>query len=285
MAVVTGPPGLPLWSDYPRFVRRHRSLIAVLIGTGLLAGFGWSLQQPTTFSATASVALTAVPVYVTPSATELVPPEVTIDTDAQLLRSPLVLGAVARVLGVPEEAGIDHLSVTASPSSRVLHVTITAASASKAAEAADAAVTAFIDVRRDSLGALTVDQLSQLRLRIADQERVLAQEQNKRLVIATSDTVFAQLLQRRTTLDELEEASREPATPLGRAVPPDTPDHANTEVPLTSGALLGLLGGCLLGAGRDRQARSRQSTDHRSSSPSGYLPNAVSVPEDYRHVV
>lgn len=257
----------------------------MLIGTGLLAGFGWSLQQPTTFSATASVALTAVPVYVTPSATELVPPEVTIDTDAQLLRSPLVLGAVARVLGVPEEAGIDHLSVTASPSSRVLHVTITAASASKAAEAADAAVTAFIDVRRDSLGALTVDQLSQLRLRIADQERVLAQEQNKRLVIATSDTVFAQLLQRRTTLDELEEASREPATPLGRAVPPDTPDHANTEVPLTSGALLGLLGGCLLGAGRDRQARSRQSTDHRSSSPSGYLPNAVSVPEDYRHVV
>ena len=59
---------------------------------GLLAGFAWSLQQPSTYSATTSVALTPVPKYVTPSTTELVPPEVTIDTDAQLLRQPAGAG-------------------------------------------------------------------------------------------------------------------------------------------------------------------------------------------------
>lgn len=285
MADLTSP-GLPLWSDYPRFVRRHRGPLGVLVVIGALAGFGWSLQQPTTYSATASVALTPVPVYVTPSATDLVPPEVSIDTDAQLLRSPLVLGAVGRVLGTDPEASFDHLSVTASPNSHVLHVTIAAASAGEAAEAADAAVTAFIDVRRGSLGALTVDQLNQLRLHISDQERLLAQEQRKRLVIATSDTVFAQILELRTALDELEEASREPATRLGPAVPPSSPDYANTEVPMTSGALLGLLAGCLLGAGRDvTGARARRAPGQPTRPSSGYLPDAASRHEDYRHAV
>ncbi len=91
---VTTPPGLPLWSDYTRFVRRHALLIAGFMLAGILIGFVWSLQQPSTYSATASIALTPVPKYVAPSTTDLVAPEVTIDTDAQLLQSPEVLGAV-----------------------------------------------------------------------------------------------------------------------------------------------------------------------------------------------
>ena len=85
MADVTGRPGLPLWSDYTAFARRNARTIGVLMLVGLLAGFAWSLRQPSTYSATASVALTPVPKYLTPSTTELVAPAVTIDTDAQLL--------------------------------------------------------------------------------------------------------------------------------------------------------------------------------------------------------
>jgi hypothetical protein len=41
------------------------------------------------------------------------------------------------------------------------------------------------------------------------------------------------------------------------AGPPSEADYANTEVPMTSGAMLGLIGGCLLGAAHDRGRRSR----------------------------
>jgi len=238
MGVVTDRPGLPLWSDYTRFVGRHRSRIAALMGLGLLAGFAWSLLQPSTFSATASVALTPVPVYVMSSTTELAPPAVSIDTDAQLLRSPRVLRAIGEELGVDEEAASGHLLVTAAPSSHVLHVTVRAASPRAAADAADAAVEAFAAERRDALGALRQDQLNVLRLRVSDQEARLAQEQRRRLVVPASDDLFGELLELRTSLQELEEAREQPAVVVQPAGPPSEADYANTEVPMTSGAML-----------------------------------------------
>jgi uncharacterized protein involved in exopolysaccharide biosynthesis len=287
MGVLTEPPGLPTWSDYPRFLKRHRALVGALIGLGLLGGFAWSLLSPPTFSATASIALAPVPVYVTASTTELVPPEVSIDTDAQLLHSPQVLGAVADALGTDAGLASEQLSVTASPNSHVIHVTVTAASAQLAARAADAAGAAFVDVRRDTLGALREDQLRQLRMVIRDQEQLLAQEQTSRLVTSSYEDPFAQILQLRASLDELEEARTQPAEVVRPAVPPASPDHANTEVPVTSGAMVGLLAGCLLGAARDRVPR----RPHQPLSPGthprapGDLPDTTTRHEDYHHAV
>jgi hypothetical protein len=255
MGALTAPPGLPLWSDYPRFTRRHRARIGVLMGLGLLGGLAWSLMQPPTFSATASVALAPVPAYVVPSTTELVPPAVSIDTDAQLLHSPGVLRAVGDALGVAADAASEHLVVTATPSSSVLHVTVAAASAQVAADAADAAVAAFVDERRAALGALRPDQLRQLRLQISSHETLLAQEQRRRVVIPEHDELFDQLFQLRTGLQELREARRQPAVVVRAAEPPRRADYANAEVPITSGAMLGIVGGCLLGARRDRSTR------------------------------
>jgi uncharacterized protein involved in exopolysaccharide biosynthesis len=286
MGILTRSPGLPLWSDYTRFVGRHRATIGALMGLGLLAGLAWSQLQPPTFSATASVALAPVPVYVIASTTELVPPEVSIDTDAQLLHSPRVLGAVGDALGKDADVASDHLSVTASPNSHVLHVTVTAASEQLAATAADAAVTAFVEVRRHALGALRRNQLRQLRLLVSDREHLLAKEQARRLVIPAYDALFAQILELRASLHELEEARREPAEVVRPAVPPRDADYANTEVPITSGAMVGLLGGCLLGAARDRA----RLLGHRSASPrirphaSGHLPDAATRHEDHHHV-
>jgi uncharacterized protein involved in exopolysaccharide biosynthesis len=286
MGVMTEPPGLPMWSDYTRFVRRHRASIGALTGLGLLAGLAWSLLQQATFSATASVALAPVPVYVTASTTELVPPEVSIDTDAQLLQSPRVLGAVMVALGTDADLASDQLSVTASPNSHVLHVTVTAASPDVASKAADAAVAAFVEVRRDALGALRRGQLRQLRLLVSEQEDQLGEEQARRLVIPAYDDLFAQILELRAILHELEEAKREPAEVVRPAVPPVDPDYANTEVPVTSGAMVGLLGGCLLGAGRDRaRLLGRQSAvDLVLPHPPGHLPESATRHEDHHHV-
>jgi hypothetical protein len=195
------------------------------------------------------------------------------------------LNAVGNVLGTDADTASEHLSVTASPSSHVLHVTATAASAKLSAEAADAAVTAFVDVRRRALGALRSSQLRQLRLLVTSQEQLLAQEQAHRVVIPAIDGLFAQILELRDALDELEEAHSEPAEVVRSAVPPGAADYANTEVPMTSGAMLGLLCGCLLGSARDRAGRlgHRPLKPRTPAHPSGDQPDGVSHHEDYRH--
>ena len=262
--------GLPLLSDYARFVRRHRILIALLTGAGLLVGLVWATTQPASFSATASVVLVPVPVYVSPATTGLLPPEVSIDTDAQLLQSPRVLTAVADALGTDPGRALEHLSVTASPHSHVLHVTVSGTSAADAARAADAAVDAFVEVRRDALGALAAHQLRHLRLFVTGQEELLAREQSRRLVIAGQDELFAQTLELRNGLEELELARRQPAHVVRPALASTLADHANAEVPVTSCAMVGLLCGVLVGAGLDR----RRQLDHQFSTRE----------EDERHV-
>ncbi|CAM3582593.1 hypothetical protein [Nocardioides zeicaulis] len=248
---LTGP-GLPLASDYARFVRRHAALLLGLVVVGLLAGAAVAAAQPRAFSASASVALTPVPVYVMPTVDELAPPEVSIDTDAQLLRSPAVLKAVGEALHVPATDAEQHLSVTASAGSHVLHVIVTGADPDRVARAADAAAATLLDVRRDALGSLSNDQVRQLRFLVLAQEALIARQQARRVVVAATDDLFADLQELRLRLDEVRDARTTP----GQVVAP-APDRAaavypNTEVPLTSGAALGLLAGCLAGAAADR---------------------------------
>ncbi len=286
MAVLSRGAELPLWSDYPAFVRRHRLRIGALMVLGLLLGFAWSTTQPSTWSSTASVALAPVPKYVLPTGDGLAPPEVSIDTDAQLLASPEVLGAVADALGTDAAAAQESLSVTASPNSHVLHVSVKASSATAAVAAADAAASELVRVRRNALGALRPDQLRLLRLWVTGQEDELAKEQDQRLVIPASDEQFAQILELREGLQELEEARLDPAELIDPAQPATRPDYANREVPIVSGAMLGLLCGCLLGARADRR-RLLDRSSSRSLSPRhlGSLPDALTRLEDARHAV
>lgn len=243
---------LPLVSDYMQFARRHRAWMAAAVMIGVLAGLGLSLMQPRTFSATASVSLVPVPVYVMSSMSELAPPPVSIDTDAQLVRSSSVLAAVGRELGTDPARSEEHMSVTASPNTYVLHVTVSSSDPHKAARAADAAALALVEVRRTTLGALTHEQIRQLRFQVIAQEGVLAREQARRMVLPARDDLFASLLELRTRLAELRAARRMPAEVIGPAPDRGSADYANTEVPITSGAALGLVVGCLFGGARDR---------------------------------
>ena len=287
MAVMSRRAELPLWSDHTAFVRRHRLRIGGLMVLGLLVGLVLSVTQSSTWTSTTSLSLTPVPKYVLPTGTGLVPPEVTIDTDAQLLGSPEVLGAVAGVLGVDTGEARDSLSVTASPNSHVLHVSVTATSAPVAAEAADAAAAALVRVRRNALGSLRPDQLRLLRLWVAGQEDALAQEQRRGLVIPALDEQFAYLVDLRAGLQELEEARLAPAEVVSPAVLAAKPDYSNREVPLTSGAMLGMLAGCLLGALRDRRRPHLHVSSATGPHPlsAGHLPDARTRPEDAHHVV
>lgn len=255
MADVTGPAGLPLWSDHTAFVRRHALWILVLMTVGLGVGFAWSLHTPSTYSATTSVALTPVPKYVTPSTTELVSTEVTIDTDAQLLMSPTVLEPVAAALGTTTAVAAERISVTASPNSHVLHVTVESRSRDLAAKASQAAADQLLILRGEVLGALRGDQLRQLETLITAQEELLAKEQTKSTLLAATDELFQQVLELRRGLDELQDARAETGVVLQPAEPPVSANYSNTEVPTVSGAMLGLLCACGLGALWDARRR------------------------------
>lgn len=276
MGVMTAP-GLPLWSDHLRFVRRHRAGITVLMAVGLVVGFVWSLGQTTTWSATASVVLAPVPKYVSGSTGSLPPPPVTVDTDAQLLHSPRVLEAVATAIHTDPGSTIDHLSVAASPNSHVLHVTVTAGSAQAAADGAAAAVDALTEVRRSVLGSLRTDQLREVRLLIGRQQALLAAG----AAVPVYSSLSAQVLALGTGLQELEDTRRRPAETVSPPVVPRHADRADTEVPLTSGVMVGLLCGCLLGAVRDR---ARPAATQPTRLQPTHLQPTHHHHEDHRHV-
>lgn len=284
MADVTRPSGLPLWSDYVGFVRRHRAWFGAFMGLGLAAGFVWSLTQPTSFSATASASITPVPMYVTVSTTDPAPPPVSIDTDAQLLQSPTVVTAISRALGIDDsQEAASHLSVQASPNTHVLHVTVSAPTAKQAADGANAAIAAFVEVRRRILGSLRSNQLGQLRLSIDGEEQLL----NRQVILPSDGALFAQVLDLETRLQELEDARAQPADVIAPAFLPRNPDYANTEVPVVSGVMAGLLLAWLLGVALDRslgRGPTRVSAP-LLRNPFGDLPDAATLHESYRHAV
>lgn len=271
MASVTAPPGLPLLRDQVTSVWHHRRLIGALMVIGLLAGIAWAAVQPTAYAATASVTLAPVPKYVLPTGVGLVPPEVTIDTDAQLLYSPVVLQAVGAALGTPADSAMEHLAVSASPNTHVLHVTATASTAVAAAAAANAAVDGLARARRNSLGSLRLDQLRLLRLWTAGQEKLLAQAQSRRVVILDNEDLFAGVLSLQTSLRELEEARAAPVRVIDPAAPPKRAVRSNSEVPIVSGLMLGALLGLLGAAVLDRVAQSRRSTIRLARVPATVL--------------
>jgi hypothetical protein len=292
MADLTRRRGLPLWSDHTRFLRRHRAVVEAAVGLGLLAGVAVGVLQPATWSATASVALAPIPVYVKTSAGELVPPEVSLDTDAQLLGSPEVLGAVGRELGVDVDEAADHLAVSASAQTRVLHITITASSAADAQAATSAAVKEFVALRGEVLGALGEEPLRELRLALDTRESELAQVRERRIVL-DDDELFLEVLDLRAALDELEAAQAVPADVITPAEVPDAPDYANTEVPVVSGAGLGLLLGLLIALARDRRTprrvlqRAGPASSHHSSTDHlpGDAPGPVTRHQDAHHAL
>lgn len=277
MAVLRKGAELPHWTEHVAFVRRHRFRLGTLVVLGLLIGLAWSLTQQSTWTSTASVSLAPVPKYVLPTGTGLAAPAVSIDTDAQLLSSPQVVQVVAEILGTGTDEAGESVSVSASPNSHVLHVSVTASSAPAAAAAADAAAAALVRVRRNALGALHLDQLRLLRLWVGGQEDLLAQEQSTGVVIPTTDEQFDHLLHLRTGLQELEEARLAPGEVVNPARPAEQPDPTDREVQLTSGAMLGLLAGCLLASMNDRRRRPVAVTADRPSQPIR--------PKDAHHVV
>lgn len=242
---------------YTRFARRYAVLLVSCMCGGLLAGLGWALLQPPSYSATASVILSPVPSYVSVATSGRLPRQVTIDSDAQLVRDPTVLGAVAMAVGGDADDVEERIRVTAAPLTQVLLITFTTDSPAEAAAGATAAANSFIGVRQESLGALQEDQIGRLEYRMTELQARLDSQGEQSPVVLSDDPLVSQIAELSQRYADLERIRTSSAEVSRTATPPSAPDPTNDEVPLTSGVMGGLLAGCVIGAARD-MVRARQ---------------------------
>jgi len=233
-----GSPGSGRWARV-RALGVPNLLVLVLtpaaVGGLIGAGVAGATAEPT-FRARVSILITPSPVYLDTGNVEgqeededeeADPPrEITVDTEAALLESERALGRAATVSGVDAGDLRDSISVTAEPNSQILVLTVDLGEAERADRAASAVADsylqereAFLIQRRDRLIEQLRDELASLdpavRSLTSDRERVTAQIDYLETSTATIGRV----------------ARHEDAAPVRR----------QTEVPIASGAALGLL--------------------------------------------
>ena len=139
-------PSYALLDRYTAALRAGLPVLAVTGLIGLSAGWWWHTAHPTPYQATASVSLTEPPRYPSPGYARA-----NADTDAQLVAGLAVRSAAAKASGESLAAVSQHLTVTATPNTRVLHLHLVAPTARAARAGVDAATEAFLAVRADRL--------------------------------------------------------------------------------------------------------------------------------------
>jgi capsular polysaccharide biosynthesis protein len=151
-------PSLRSFEHYVAALKGGLPVIAVMTVLGLSLGALWQLAQPSPHKATASVLLSEPPRYPSPGYART-----NVDTDGQLVASKTVRDAAVRASGQSPSEIAEHLTVTATPNTRVLHLHLTAPTAAAAEAGVDAATDAFLDGRTARLEADRVAELAKLR--------------------------------------------------------------------------------------------------------------------------
>jgi uncharacterized protein involved in exopolysaccharide biosynthesis len=261
----------PELGHYLAFARRHARALVVCAAVGVVCATGWQLRQPPTYTATASVLLTPVPGYVDTDPAGREPRTVTIDTDAQLVRSAAPVAAVARALGQDPATTLAGLRLSAPSLTEVLEVSYTDGDPRDARLGAAVAARSLINARREYLAALQPGQIGVLQLEVTRRAAELDALAAAGASRTRRETLAEALATLRSRLAGLYAARRTPGEVLQAPRLPDAPDPTDPEVPLTSGLLLGLLAGC--GAGALRDAGQRRRADRSASIASTSSPN------------
>jgi capsular polysaccharide biosynthesis protein len=150
-------PVVPL-SRYIAVIRDELPLVLVVALLGLALGATWTVLRPSPYKATTTVMLTAPPRY--PTTTQR-PKDV--NTDAQLVAGQAVQRATADASGRSLADVAEHLTVTATPNTTVLHLHFTAPGAKAATAGVRAAATTFLHQRTLRLQAEQRSQQTVLR--------------------------------------------------------------------------------------------------------------------------
>ena len=244
---------MPTLELYVGFVRRHALLLLVTMAAGLAGGLLLNQMHPATFTARASVLLAPLPTYAETDPT-VDPRQVTIDTDAQLVRSQSTLARVANATDTTVATVGTHLSVSAQPLTRVLHIDFTSTDPRRAARGAQVAAEHVLALRASVLPGAPKENLEYVREALAAiRDEIQAQEGS-----APDGLLQLRLTQMREFLRSIVHSTHATGEVLTRAATPTGRDSANREVAPASGVMLGLLAGVMIGAGRAGLAGRRE---------------------------
>jgi capsular polysaccharide biosynthesis protein len=144
-----------------RYLAALRTGALVILAMGLAGlGTGWWLLSlnPSPYKATTSLLLSEPPRYPSPGYART-----NVDTDAQLVAGKLVRDATTRASGESSADVAEHLTVTATPNTRVVHLHLTAPTADAARNGVEAAADAFLGRRTVRLEADRDRELAILR--------------------------------------------------------------------------------------------------------------------------
>lgn len=139
-------------------LRRYAVLVLACVLVGALAGGLWQKQRGVDQAAINSILLPEAATY--PSVAD---GPMNMDTEAQLITTPVVLDAVANATHAPVDPA--NLTVTATSNTRILHIRYVAPTAAKATSGVEAATTAYLALRHTQLLARKSAELSALKQR------------------------------------------------------------------------------------------------------------------------
>jgi hypothetical protein len=217
---------------------------------GLVGGL-WHRREPQEFTSTTAVLLAPISTYIDLDPSNGAPPQVSIDTDAQIAISDRVVNRITKTTGESAEDTRAAMSLAAPPLSTVLRLSYTASSPLDAAFGASAWAEALLAERARVLAASVASYRSVLEDQVSRIRSVLALGE---LDPATTTTINDQVGRLETALQRLDRQVPSPGRLLTAAPLPKGSDPSDPEVQVTSGALIGLLIGLGLTARRRRSA-------------------------------
>jgi uncharacterized protein involved in exopolysaccharide biosynthesis len=252
----------PTLGGYVTFVRRHLLVIVVCMAVGAAAGVAQALLTPETYTSSAQVFAPATPVSprVERRPGQRLPRDVTVDTEAQLLRSSPVLDRMATALGVDRESAAAALTITVPANSRLITVQVRDRDPQRARAAVSVATDAYLSLRGQIVAGVRQRQLEALQSRIGVIEGrldTLSKGAVRRDAAARTRraSLISQIQELERQISRLQARTEASGEVVRAASVPSRPDRANNEVPAASYAALGLLAGLAAGALRDHRSR------------------------------
>jgi hypothetical protein len=231
-------------------------LLLALTLVGAVGGAAVASQAPVYKATKVSILLATPPVYLSPDSTDTsAPVDVTIDTEAALVIS---RQSLSRVIGSRDATELNELRkrvlVTAAPNTSVLSIQVRDKDAQASQQQAEALARSYLLTRRDYL------------LKRRDQELELLREQLAELRPGTSRAAAAKAQASRDRLEQGVTTILLTPVTAGRVIRTREPvvQRRQSEIPVTSGAAIGLAVGAVLMAalpgwrpGRPRLRRRR----------------------------
>jgi capsular polysaccharide biosynthesis protein len=252
------------FAGYFAVLRRRWWVVLVLVCVGALAAAAYIAKSPKSYTATASVNVTATGVTQSQGgavAGGRTSSAVNLDTEAQIVKSSTVAAIAGHALHSPltPAALIGNVSVAVPANSSILQVSCQAKSATQASACANAFAAAYIQNRNSTAAAATDSELKAVRGQLSDLEksttRLTLQIQSLPLNAPQRASAQSQLQsdsgQLKSLANQAAALSAQAAASSGgsiitKATPPATPSSPKKKIILPGGLLVGLLVGLIV---------------------------------------